>query len=133
MDTEAKTIEESKEERDSLSRKSTSESSESSDYVVVGNNKSLTSPVLEFIVSENDLQDAIAIPGNMVNSPSTPNVVGKSVFYDCLDPSPLNENSISFQKSDTDEGMKHFLRVKLPKILIKYLCRCCNLRNRSGL
>lgn len=116
MNSEAKTVEEEKEEKDSLSRKSSSESSESSDYVVVGNNKSLlTSPVLEFIVSENDLQDAIAVPGNMINSPSTPNVVGKSVFYDCLDPSPLNENSISFQKSDTDEGMKHFFRVKLPK------------------
>lgn len=105
MNQEAKTPEvkeESKEKKDSLSRKS-SESSSSSDYVVVADNKGLTSPVLEFIVSENDLQDAIANPANMINSPSTPNIVGKSVFYDCLDPSPLNEN-LSFQKSDTDEG-----------------------------
>jgi hypothetical protein len=106
MNQEDKTVEEKKEEKDSLSRKSSSESSSSSDYVVVADNKGLTSPVLEFIVSENDLQDAIAIPTNMINSPSTPNIVGKSVFYDCLDPSPLNEN-LSFQKSDTDDGEKH--------------------------
>lgn len=115
MNQEDKTTEEVKEEKkevkDSLSRKSSSEeSSSSSDYVVVGDNKGLTSPVLEFIVSENDLQDAIAAPGNMINSPSTPNVVGKSVFYDCLDPSPLIEN-LSFQKSDTDDGMSHFYGV----------------------
>jgi hypothetical protein len=109
MNQEAETSAVKEEIKDSLSRKSSSESSESSDYVVVAgdNNKGLTSPVLEFIVSENDLQDAIAAPGNMINSPSTPNVVGKSIFYDCLnDPSPLNEN-LSFQKSDTDEGMNH--------------------------
>lgn len=109
------------ESKDSLSRKSSSESSSSSDYVVVvgDNNKSLTSPVLEFIVSENDLQDAIANPGNMINSPSTPNVVGKSIFYDCLnDPSPLNENeNLSYQKSDTDEGMNLFFCVNLPENL----------------
>ena len=93
-------------EKDSSSRKSSESSTSSSDYVVVGdNNKFLTSPVLEYIVSENDLEDAIAANGvNMINSPSTPNIVGKSIFYDCLnDPSPSNEN-LSFQKSDTDEG-----------------------------
>lgn len=93
---------------DPLSRKSSESSNSSSDYVVVGenNNKSLTSPVLGYVVSENELEDAILSPtaANMINSPSTPNVVGKSIFYDCLnDPSPLNEN-LSFQKSDTDEG-----------------------------
>lgn len=84
--------------QDPLSRKSSESSSSSSDYVVVGeNNKSLTSPVLEYVVSENELQDAIAANSvNMINSPSTPNVVGKSIFYDCLnDSSPLN---------DTDDG-----------------------------
>lgn len=93
------------EEMDKLSRKS-SESSSSSDYVVVGdNNKAITSPILGYIVSENDLEDAIdAHSVNIVNSPSTTNVVGKSIFYDCLnDPSPSNEN-LSFQKSDTDDG-----------------------------
>ena len=95
-------------ENDPLSRKSSESSSGSSDYVVVGdNNKSLTSPVLAYVVSENDLQDANLSPLNMLNSPSTPNVVGKSIFYDCLnDPSPLNEN-LSFQKSDTDDGMSN--------------------------
>jgi hypothetical protein len=111
MNPEVKVTEEKAEEKDPLSRKSSESSSSSSDYVVVGdNNKSLTSPVLAYVVSENDLEDAIAIasPANMINSPSTPNVVGKSIFYDCLnDPSPLNENS-SFQKSDTDEGMRKF-------------------------
>lgn len=85
--------------QDPLSRKSSESSSSSSDYVVVGeNNKSLTSPVLAYVVSENELHDAIAANSvNMINSPSTPNVVGKSIFYDCLnDPSPLN---------DTDDGM----------------------------
>jgi hypothetical protein len=107
-----KVTEDKAEEKDPLSRKSSESSSSSSDYVVVGdNNKSLTSPVLAYVVSENDLQDAIASPANMINSPSTPNVVGKSIFYDCLnDPSPLNENS-SFQKSDTDEGKRNFLLV----------------------
>lgn len=101
-------------EKDPLSRKSSESSNSSSDYVVVGdNNKSLTSPVLAYIVSENDLEDAIASPNNMINSPSTPNVVGKSIFYDCLnDPSPLNENS-SFQKSDTDDGMRTFFTTEL--------------------
>lgn len=89
--------------KDSLSRKTSESSTSSSDYVVVGeNNKSsLTSPVLEYVVSENELEDAIAahtIAENMMNSPSTPNVVGKSIFYDCLnDPSPEN---LSFEKSD---------------------------------
>lgn len=95
---------------DPLSRKSSESSSSSSDYVVVGdNNKSVTSPVLGYIVSENDLEDAIAVHNvNMINSPSS-NVVGKSIFYDCLnDPSPSNEN-LSFQKSDTDDGMTHFI------------------------
>lgn len=122
------------ENQDSLSRKD-SESSSSSDYVVVvgDNNKGLTSPVLEFIVSENDLQDAIANPGNMINSPSTPNVVGKSIFYDCLnDPSPLNEN-MSSQKSDTDDGMNHFTLCLCRIMNNKYLHRCCDIRNRSGL
>lgn len=93
-------------EKDSVSRKSSESSTSSSDYVVVGDNKSLTSPVLGYVVSENDLEDAIAANSvNMINSPSTPNVVGKSIFYDCLnDPSPSNEN-LSFQKSDTDEGI----------------------------
>lgn len=91
--------------QDPLTRKSSeSSTSSSSDYVVVGeNNKSLTSPVLEYIVSENELQDAIAANSvNMINSPSTPNVVGKSIFYDCLnDPSPLN---------DTDDGKAKYIR-----------------------
>lgn len=98
------------ENTDPLSRKSSESSSSSSDYVVVGdNNKSVTSPVLGYIVSENDLEDAIAVHNvNMINSPSS-NVVGKSIFYDCLnDPSPSNEN-LSFQKSDTDDGMTHFI------------------------
>lgn len=113
MSQEAPTAPKNAENKDSLSRKSSESSSSSSDYVVVGdNNKSLTSPVLGYVVSENELEDAIAIAansGNMINSPSTPNVVGKSIFYDCLnDPSPLNENS-SYQKSDTEDGMNHFV------------------------
>lgn len=94
---------------DSLSRKSSeSSTSASDDYVVVGANKSLTlptAPVLAYIVSENDLQDAISVnTGNMINSPSTPNVVGKSIFYDC-------DENLSFQKSDTDEGMNHLITI----------------------
>lgn len=91
---------------DSLSRKSSESSTSASDDYVVVANKSLTlptAPVLAYIVSENDLQDAIFVnTGNMINSPSTPNVVGKSIFYDC-------DENLSFQKSDTDEGMNHFV------------------------
>lgn len=85
-----------------MSRKSSQSSTSSSDYVVVGDNKPLISPVLGYCVSENDLEEAIM--ANMTNLPSTPNVIGKSIFYDCInDPSPSNE-TLSFQKSDTDEG-----------------------------
>lgn len=98
---------------DSLSRKSSeSSTSASDDYVVVGANKSLTlptAPVLAYIVSENDLQDAISVStGNIINSPSTPNVVGKSIFYDC-------DENLSFQKSDTDEGMNYFITNRFQK------------------
>lgn len=97
-------------ECEKLSEKNSSESSTSSDYVVVGDNKnSLTLPVLGYVVSENDaiadaIEDAIAVNTvSLINSPSS-TIVGKSIFYDCLnDPSPLNEN-LSFHKSDTDEG-----------------------------
>jgi hypothetical protein len=90
--------------KESLSRK---ESSSSSEYVVVCESNNPTSPVLEFVVSENELHDALG-PGlqpinTMIQSPSTPNVIGKSIFYDCLDASPLHDNN-SFQKSDTDDG-----------------------------
>lgn len=114
MNQEVEAAPEKAENKESGSRKSSeSSNTSSSDYVVVAqdNNTSLKSPVLEGnIVSANDLEDAIAAPENMLNSPSTPNIVGKSIFYDCLDldkslndPSPINEN-FSFQKSDTDEG-----------------------------
>lgn len=102
------------ENKDSSTRKSSeSSSSTNSGSFVVLDEKPLVSPVLgSNLVSEVDLQDAIAIAqlhdctGVMINSPSTPNVVGKSIFYDCLnDPSPLNEN-LSFQKSDTDDDGK---------------------------
>ncbi|CRL02912.1 CLUMA_CG015881, isoform A [Clunio marinus] len=87
----------------SLSRKSSESSSTSDDYVVVADNKeSLVSPVLEYIANENVLQDAIANNSlNIENSPSTPSVVGKSIFYDC----PSNENlSLNEKKeSDTDD------------------------------
>lgn len=89
-------------DKNSFSRKS---SDSSDDYVVVvgdgDTNKSLTSPVLEYVVSATDLEDAIAVhPSQTASSPSSPSVVGKSIFYDC----PLNEN-LSFHKSDTDEGL----------------------------
>jgi hypothetical protein len=88
--------------KESLSRK---ESSSSSEYVVVCESNNPTSPVLEFVVCENELHDAITglQPAPMMQSPTTPNVIGKSIFYDCLDASPLNDNN-SFQKSDTDDG-----------------------------
>lgn len=81
-------------------RKSSESSNSSDNFVVVDNSeKSLTSPVLAYGVSKTELEDAIASP-TAADSPM--NVVGKSIFYDCInDPSP-NENS-SFQKSDTDE------------------------------
>lgn len=95
---------------DSLSSRKSSESSEnqsaeSDEFVVVGvANNTLTlptTPVLAYVVSENDLQDAISVStGNMRNSPSTPLNVGKSIFYDC-------DENLSFQKSDTDDGMNH--------------------------
>lgn len=85
---------EKSENKESLSRK---ESSSSSEYVVVGEQPSnLTSPVLEYAANEREISDAIAlVPTNVA--------VGKSIFYDCLDASPLNENN-SFHKSDTDDG-----------------------------
>lgn len=87
------------ENKESLSRK---ESSSSSEYVVVGEQpaSNLTSPVLEYAANEREISDALAIvppSSNLVGA------VGKSIFYDCLDASPLNENN-SFQKSDTDDG-----------------------------
>ena len=76
------------------------ESSSSDDYELVDSNienieKVADTPVLEnFLVSEALINDA------MINSPSSNNVlVGKSIFYDCLD-----EKSKSEKLSDTDEG-----------------------------
>lgn len=71
-------------EIESLSRKS-SESS-SYEYLVPPSEQStkesntVTSPVLEYIVAENELQDAISNI-NMTSSASTANVVGRSIFY----------------------------------------------------
>lgn len=100
--------EEVSENKEPLSRK---ESSSSSEYVVVCEQPShLTSPVLEYVANETEINDAIRVvssskPLNALPSPTNHAnaVVGKSIFYDCLDASPLNENN-SFQKSDTDEG-----------------------------
>lgn len=78
-----------------------STSSEQLDNFVVIDHKSLTSPVLAYGVSKNELEDAIASPTANINH--SLNIVGKSIFYDCVnDPSPINESS-SCQKSDTDE------------------------------
>lgn len=113
MDKEVEVKVEKSEEKE----RNSSESSNSESYVVVvggdnpENNKTLTSPVLEYIASENDLEDAAISNPNMIHSPSTPNVVGKSIFYDCLnDPiSSLNENS-SCQKSDTEDGKLYIVQ-----------------------
>lgn len=77
------------------------ESTSSDDYELVDSKiienieKVTDTPVLEnFLVSEALINDA------MINSPSSNNVlVGKSIFYDCLD-----EKSKSEKLSDTDEG-----------------------------
>lgn len=74
------------------------ESTSSEDYELVDSEnveKVTDTPVLEnFLVSEALINDA------MINSPSSNNVlVGKSIFYDCLD-----EKSKSEKLSDTDEG-----------------------------
>ena len=77
------------------------ESSSSDDYELVESNitenveKIASTPVLEnLVVSEDLINDA------MINSPSSNNVlVGKSIFYDCLD-----EKSKSEKLSDTDDG-----------------------------
>lgn len=87
--------------KDDSLRKSSESSNSSDNFVVVEPCKSLTSPVLAYGVSKLELEDAIASP--TANSATPLNIVGKSIFYDCVnDTSPINENSI-FQKSDTDE------------------------------
>lgn len=75
-------------------------SSSSDDYELVDSNitenveKVAHTPVLESLASQELINDA------MINSPSSNNVlVGKSIFYDCLD-----EKSKSEKLSDTDEG-----------------------------
>lgn len=83
-------------------------SSESSSYEYLSppendkkqSSNNLKSPVLEYFVAEKDLQDAISNT-NMTNSPSTTNVVGKSIFYDCLDPSSINTGN-----ADTGESFE---------------------------
>lgn len=105
-----------------LSRMS-SESSSSYDLIPPENEKKheqgndtceTMSPVLEYFVAEKDLQDAISNTNNVTNSPSTANIVGKSIFYDCLDPSSINtgadlgecleSSSITHFESNTSSG-----------------------------
>jgi hypothetical protein len=78
-------------------------SSSSEDYELVDNSiiaenneKVISTPVLENLISEDLINDA------MINSPSSNNVVvGKSIFYDCRDEKSKSEEKLS----DTDEGM----------------------------
>lgn len=93
LDDEAKTNEK-------VILRANSSSSSSDDYEVIDNSNMIgetmekVTPVLENLVSEDFIKDELN--SAMINSPSS-NVVGKSIFYDCM------EEKSKF--SDTDEGV----------------------------
>jgi hypothetical protein len=91
----------------------TASCSSSDDYELVDSNitenveKVAHTPVLESLASQELINDA------MINSPSSNNVlVGKSIFYDCLD-----EKSKSEKLSDTDEG-----KIYSTNIVLSFFC-----------
>lgn len=77
------------------------ESSSSDEYILVDSIEKNT-PVLEnHLISEDLIKDAMNSTAANINSPLDPNVVvGKSIFYDCLDEKSKSEEKLS----DTDDG-----------------------------
>jgi hypothetical protein len=101
---------EKKDSEENQATRTNSSASSNSDYELVDNetaekehnSKKQTTPVLENIVSEDLICDAMDNTA-MIKSPSSNNVqVGKSIFYDCL--GEKSEEKAAAAASDTDEG-----------------------------
>lgn len=106
-------------EKDEQMRSPSSSSSDSSDYELIANENlndvtEKNTPVLENIVCE-DLEDAIEA-GGIHSSPSASNVlVGKSIFYDCLDEKSKSEK---LSIADTDEGKNQLNTFKFTNLTV---------------